>query len=1048
MRFFSFLILIIFCNSEIALTQPPCSAIQGMTPQTAIAVCGTTVFNQTIVNNCTNTPVNPAPCPQGLLTERSYWYKFHCYAPGTLGLGFLITPVNPSDDFDWALFDVTGHPNLNDIYNTPAMHVSSNISGNLGPTGCIPAGLGNINCPPDPVFNRLAAVQAGHDYMLMVTNWSGSGLGYSLNFTGGDAVISNNTPPVINSLSAAGCNSSFLKVVFSEDIKCSSITTNGSEFSFVPAGPVITNIISGCSSPLGTVTELTIQLQNPLSPGNYDIIVNPGTDGNTFRDACDVDVATGYSIPFWILPQPPPVVSDISYTGCAPTVLKIALNKPVLCNSLTAAGSEFSFIPGNPAIASIQSACTSGGLYTDTLNIVLQNPLPHGNYQLLVNNGTDGNTLIDTCGILMPAGYNFPFVIAQTTTAPLIKSFEYDNCKRDKLVVNFDRPVDCASLAADASDFIFTPIGPNITGIISNCGTSTYTTQVTLLLQGPMPPGQFTNLMIVNGSDGNTISDTCFSFITPLYTAAFQAPASPPRPVIDSLQYDKCNPSSVKVFYSRPILCSTISPDGSQFRFFPLPGPVSAVSATGDPATCSQGYTNWILVQFSATISTGGSYPIMQVSGSDGKTIIDTCNSALLFPSFRLDVIKPSAAFNSQVNWGCKMDTIMLSHPGGSSANSWVWNFSDGTSATGQTVSHLFSVATPVIDVRLIVSNGICSDTSFQTILLGNSFSAAFNNSTDTFCINTPVNFTNASTGTTNNYLWDFGDGIQFNGQNPPAHVYPVSNVYNVQLVVTDNYGCRDTASKMLYVEDSPVIDFTGLKPQYCTGNQVLLTRDISRNITSYVWDNGDGKTFANEVKVNFSYVTEAVYTITLTGIDKYCGTATVSKTVPVYAVPKVALGSDTVLCQSDRMFIGITPNSNYRYLWNTGATTSQIYTDIFTRDYTLTADNNGCRGFDAMSVKVLAACLIKVPGAFTPNADGLNDVLKALNADLAKNFSFSVFNRVGQLVFSTNDPLQGWDGNYKGNPQETGTFVWMLNYTDPWTGNNIKDKGTSILLR
>jgi len=95
----------------------------------------------------------------------------------------------------------------------------------------------------------------------------------------------------------------------------------------------------------------------------------------------------------------------------------------------------------------------------------------------------------------------------------------------------------------------------------------------------------------------------------------------------------------------------------------------------------------------------------------------------------------------------------------------------------------------------------------------------------------------------------------------------------------------------------------------------------------------------------------------------------------------------------------------------------------------------------------VLTACIIKVPNAFTPNKDGLNDLLLATNADLAKNFSFKVFNRIGEVVFSTNNPLEGWNGLYKGNPAEIGTYVWMLSYIDPWNGKAIKEKGTSILL-
>lgn len=932
------LLFLFFCTFNTAWAQP-CSTIPGMTPQTAIAVCGTSIFDQDNVNTCTGPTVSGiGACGTNNSSDNAFWYKFHCYQSGTLG--FLITPDILSDDYDWELFNVTGISNLNQVYTNERLMVSLNLCGvPNGVTGCDPAGTDSISCGGNTnLLNRLATLQAGNDYLLMVNNFSNSGFGYLLNFSGGTAVITDPTVPEISSVTTVGCNTSLLKVVFSKDITCPSVTSSGSEFSISPAGPVITGITSTCASALNTITELTIQLQNPLTTGTYNLIVNPGSDANTFTDVCGNDMASGFSIPFSISVPPP----------------------------------------------------------------------------------------------------------------PLIQSFGYDNCKRDKLVVNFSKPIACASLTANGSEFSFVPGGPVITGIISDCGTNTYTSQVTLLIAGPMPPLQFINIMIRNGTDGNTLSDTCFSFITEFYTAAFQAPIAPPRPVVDSVQYDKCNPSFMKLFYSRPILCSTISPNGSQFRFIPPPGPVSMVSATGDPATCSLGYTNWILVQFSSPINTGGVYPLWHWDGSDGRYITDTCHSTLLFIGFSLNVLgKPSPAFNSQVKWGCVKDTIVLSHPGGNGVNSWTWNFSDGTSATGQNVSHTFPVTTPTATVQLIVSNGICIDSLTKIITLGNFFKAGFTiNPLDSFCVNTLVTFTDTSRGNISNYLWDFGDFTQFNGQNPPPHAYRVSNNYSIKLIVTDVYGCTDTARVNRYVTPAAFIDFTGLKPQYCTGNPLVLTRKISRFMQSYVWDNGDGKIFTNEVDVNFSYPAEAVYTITLSGIDRYCGTATVSKTVPVFAVPKVKLPSDTVLCQNEQMLIGVASNANYIYVWNTGATSSQVLTNTFTRDYTLTASNNGCSAYDAMKIKVLTACIIKMPNAFTPNRDGRNDALRATNADLAKSFSLKIFNRIGQLVFSTNNPLDGWDGRFKGNPQETGTYVWMLSYIDPWNGRFVKEKGTSILLR
>ncbi len=915
----------------------PCS-LPGMTPQTAIAVCGTTVFNQTNVESCEGPEVSgTGACGGNNASDNAYWYKFHCYQSGTLG--FLITPQVLSDDYDWELFDVTGLRNLNLVYTDERLMVSLNLCGAPnGITGCAPAGIDSINCGgPTNLINRLATLTAGNDYLLMVNNWSNSGFGYSLKFEAGTAVITDNTLPVISSLAPVDCRRSSLQVVFSKDIKCTSVSPNGSEFSFSPPGPVITGIVSNCSSSANTITGLTIQLQGPLGAGNHSLIVNPGTDANTFADVCDNNMVTGFSVPFSISVPPPPV----------------------------------------------------------------------------------------------------------------IQSFGYDECHRDRLIVNFDKPVECASLTANGSEFVFSPAGPVITGISSNCGTAAYTSSVTLFLLPSAGLPTFASVLIENGTDGNTLSDTCLSFVPRAYGKTFTAPLPPPV-FFDSVQVNKCNPDLVKAFYSNPVLCNSILSNGLQFAING-PSAVSIVSATGDNTCTTLGYTHWILFQLSAPIITAGNYTL--AARNVGAPVVDTCHA----PQRTFDQVsfytpgKLSANFNSQVYWGCKMDTIILSHPGGNDAGSWLWRFSDGSTASGQTVTYIAPVNTPSIDVQLIISNGACSDTANQSIALGNYFKAGFinNNPPDTFCINSPVSFTDTSRGSfIAGYLWDFGDLTQYNGQSPPPHAYAASGNYQVKLIVTDIYGCKDTASKNIYIAPVPSIDFTGLRPQYCTGNILRLTRKISPYIVSYVWDSGDGQTFVNRINVAFTYANEGIYTITLSGIDRYCGSSTASKTVPVYQVPVIQLPADTVLCQQEQMLIGVPATPNYSYLWSTGETSSQILTSIFTRNYRLTAYNSGCSSYDVMAVKVLPVCLIKVPNAFTPNRDGLNEELKALNADMVKDFSFKIFNRVGQMVFSTHDPLKGWDGYLNGQPADAGTYVWILNYIDPRNGKHVKTKGTSILLR
>ncbi|MEO7210545.1 MAG: PKD domain-containing protein, partial [Chitinophagaceae bacterium] len=82
----------------------------GQNPTSAFPVCGTSVFTQNTVPLCPGQAV-PGPC-NGVggvtLTDiNPYWYKFTCFSSGSLG--FVITPNDLNDDYDWQLFDVTGH---------------------------------------------------------------------------------------------------------------------------------------------------------------------------------------------------------------------------------------------------------------------------------------------------------------------------------------------------------------------------------------------------------------------------------------------------------------------------------------------------------------------------------------------------------------------------------------------------------------------------------------------------------------------------------------------------------------------------------------------------------------------------------------------------------------------------------------------------------------------------------------------------------------------------------------------------------------------------
>jgi gliding motility-associated-like protein len=73
--------------------------------------------------------------------------------------------------------------------------------------------------------------------------------------------------------------------------------------------------------------------------------------------------------------------------------------------------------------------------------------------------------------------------------------------------------------------------------------------------------------------------------------------------------------------------------------------------------------------------------------------------------------------------------------------------------------------------------------------------------------------------------------------------------------------------------------------------------------------------------------------------------------------------------------------------------------------------------------------CNVWISSAFTPNNDGVNDTWTWKSACGAVDFAVDVFDRWGELVFSTNDPQAGWDGTYKGILLTPGLYSYRVGY-------------------
>ncbi|MEO7446380.1 MAG: gliding motility-associated C-terminal domain-containing protein [Ferruginibacter sp.] len=395
-----------------------------MTPDKAIPVCGTSVFHQDQVVNCAGSDIAQTSCQIGITSSSSFWYKFTCYQTGSLG--FLISGLSASDDYDWVLFDITGR-NPNDVFSNASLAVSVNIYGASSsaaefpnsPTGCRAGGVGNVHCegssPGNSPFNVMPTIANTHEYILMVTNWSRSTAGYDLSFSGGTAVITDPLLPHLKSLEV-NCDAKEIRIKLNKKMKCNSLAPNGSDFSLNSTAAAITSIKgTGCTNGFDT-DSLIVYLSNPLPPGTYTIKAVIGSDNNTILDNCDRGVPVNESLSFTVIQLVPTAMDSIEVPGCAPKGLNLYFNKNIQCGSVDPAGGEFILSGPSPAtITGANMLCSNN--YSKIIGLTFSQPLVKGGvYTVTLKKGFDGNSIVDECGLETPES-SIRFTIKDTVNA-------------------------------------------------------------------------------------------------------------------------------------------------------------------------------------------------------------------------------------------------------------------------------------------------------------------------------------------------------------------------------------------------------------------------------------------------------------------------------------------------------------------------------------------------------------------------------------------------------------------------------------------------------
>jgi gliding motility-associated-like protein len=310
-----------------------------------------------------------------------------------------------------------------------------------------------------------------------------------------------------------------------------------------------------------------------------------------------------------------------------------------------------------------------------------------------------------------------------------------------------------------------------------------------------------------------------------------------------------------------------------------------------------------------------------------------------------------------------------------------------------------------------------------------------------------------ASSGSS--YLWSTGATTQF---------INVSTAGTYSVTITDANGCVATSAPAnVIVNPLPVVNFITDKQNGCSPLNIEFKANvpITNDVNVFLWDLGNGVSSDSPIISN-EYQAEGCYDISLTITNSNGCTSSITENDFICVFPDV-LSDFTFSPQQttilDPMF-NFTNNSDgaTSYIWNFGdGNVSNESSPTHTYDpnpgsfiVNLIAINSyGCSDTAFYSVRILDELIYYIPNTFTPNEDDANNTFKPVfTSGIDPNdFKLTIFNRWGDIVWESNDPLAEWDGTYKGIVQY-GSFSWLLTFKSSENDEKYSEKGIVNVVR
>jgi gliding motility-associated-like protein len=421
-----------------------------------------------------------------------------------------------------------------------------------------------------------------------------------------------------------------------------------------------------------------------------------------------------------------------------------------------------------------------------------------------------------------------------------------------------------------------------------------------------------------------------------------------------------------------------------------------------------------------------------------------------------ITLYKPEGNFTMNKDQICRYDAIDFTLKDTVDVTSWTWSFGDGVNISNQNpISHPYDFHPPggTTLAKLTLYKGTCPNnppiehpvTIYQLI----SDFTRLNGTDSSICFTSGdiYHFDNISSGGYTTWGWDFGDNTTSSDFNPD-HKYLVPGNYDVTLAIA-NATCKDTIRKTAYVYPNPVV--LGIGDTVCDGNTLQLHVANPNAASTYTWSPSTGLSNINDLNPTANIPSTLTYTLTETTQD---GCVDSTSVTGIVIEPDWMHDWDTTIVIGDYATLPAHGRPVYSFLWTPTDSLSCLNCDypktnpLSDITYTVqVSDVRNCYNPSYLyTVKVHPETFIKMPTAFSPNGDGNNDILYVTGWGIKELKSFQIFNRWGQLIYSSSDIAEGWNGKYKGSFQNEDVYVYKITGID-WRDKELHLEGYVNLL-